>query len=210
MSMWGALAQGINQTAGGIANAVLGRQASSQSWDRQKYAIKHRARWAVKDLRGAGLNPILAAPGGLGGGGGVNSPMAGATALGQGDITEGYKQDLAERQTVANEKVSNAQAHAQSTQAHLNSAAAMKQFQDIDTGKSLAKLNARLAETAVNNAMNLEEIRKGIRADNVEKEGRAELWKNDFSKGIMQGRILFPVDEIISKGMNLFGPGGKK
>lgn len=50
-----------------ISGAFNARQAA-KAFDRSVLAYKHRYQWAVEDLRAAGLNPILAATGGMTGG----------------------------------------------------------------------------------------------------------------------------------------------
>lgn len=52
---------------GGAISAGASHAASNLAWSRQKKVLKHQIRWRVKDLRAAGLNPILAASPGTGG-----------------------------------------------------------------------------------------------------------------------------------------------
>lgn len=54
----------------------------NQNWSRQKRVLQESIRWRVNDLRQAGLNPILAASSGLGGGASAN--MAGSSPSGSG------------------------------------------------------------------------------------------------------------------------------
>lgn len=64
---WGAAIAGAASLAGSLlsSNSAAGASASSE------YAAKHRYRWAVDDMRRAGLNPVLAA---------TSGGIAGATA----------------------------------------------------------------------------------------------------------------------------------
>lgn len=53
---------------GGALGTGLSFLGASNAWKRQKKVLQRGIQWKVKDLRAAGLNPILAAGGGLGGG----------------------------------------------------------------------------------------------------------------------------------------------
>lgn len=71
----GALAgAGIGLLGSGIGYA-LGNAASNKAWQRQKNVLQKGIRWRVKDLKAAGLNPILAAGGSISGMGGGSVPM---------------------------------------------------------------------------------------------------------------------------------------
>lgn len=71
-------------TAGSAISYGFGRKAANDQWDRQKDAWVKGPSYQVMGLRRAGLNPILAAKGGLGGGG--FSPSAVASG-GQGGFS---------------------------------------------------------------------------------------------------------------------------
>lgn len=67
----------------GIGAALSAEAASrSRKWARKNY--RHRFQWSMQDMREAGLNPILAAGGGLGGSGGMgNVPPAQVPDIGR-------------------------------------------------------------------------------------------------------------------------------
>lgn len=58
---------GAGLLGGGISTGIGMSEASkNRKW--QRHNMRHKYRWAVSDMRKAGLNPILAAGGGIGGG----------------------------------------------------------------------------------------------------------------------------------------------
>lgn len=77
-----AVAGGLIGLAGDIFGGVFGassaKKAADVAWHRQRKFYKHRYQWQMKDMRKAGLNPILSA-GGAPGTGGV--PVADTSAI---------------------------------------------------------------------------------------------------------------------------------
>ena len=75
---------GIGETVGGLFATGLASQANKnakkaarRAYERSVKAYQSRFQWSMEDMRKAGLNPILAAQGGLGGpGAGVSAPTA--------------------------------------------------------------------------------------------------------------------------------------
>lgn len=91
--------------AGGATSAVMSaREARKQrEWSRENY--KHRFRWSMEDMKEAGLNPILAAGMGLGGGGtpsGASASMPNLAGIGD-QVTTGIQKG-AERKKMNVEK----------------------------------------------------------------------------------------------------------
>lgn len=64
------------------------KELASDSWKRQKSVLQNRIKWAVLDMKGAGLNPLLAVSGGVAGGAG-SAPMGVAHIGGGGNIPAG-------------------------------------------------------------------------------------------------------------------------
>lgn len=79
---------------GGVLGSALGTglgfKTATDAWRRQKRVLQKGIQWKVADLRKAGLNPILAAGGGLGGGSAPGVQAAKIPAIGQ-DINTGRK-----------------------------------------------------------------------------------------------------------------------
>lgn len=65
----GAATGAASQAVGGAINMGVDAHVRNQNWSRQKRAMQEKYQWAVRDLRAAGLNPVLAARGGIGMGG---------------------------------------------------------------------------------------------------------------------------------------------
>ncbi len=90
------------------AGIAAGAASRSRRWARKNY--KHRFQWSMEDMRKAGLNPILAAGGGLGGSGAMgNVPPAATPDVGR-NIT-------AARQVGNQKRLWNAQIEATTAQA---------------------------------------------------------------------------------------------
>lgn len=74
----GGFATGIALTVkGGKKAREFAREQSARARQFTREVGRHKYQWAVRDLKAAGLNPILAATGGLSGGGG-SAPIASA------------------------------------------------------------------------------------------------------------------------------------
>lgn len=59
----------VGDFASGALNSIWAGAAEDKAWDRQKKILRNRHQWEMEDLRKAGLNPILTATKGFGGGG---------------------------------------------------------------------------------------------------------------------------------------------
>lgn len=84
----------IGALGGGVSSALSARAAkSARAWSKRRYAERYQV--TMKDMRKAGLNPILAAGMGLGGGGTPSGAAASMPNLaGIGDsVTRGAEQE---------------------------------------------------------------------------------------------------------------------
>lgn len=101
----GAIGGIVGAAGSAITAAMSARQARKQrAWARKNY--KHRFQWSVKDMRKAGINPILAAQSGLGGGGTPSGAAAQVPDFGKvGDQIISGVQKQAERKKMDVEKI---------------------------------------------------------------------------------------------------------
>ena len=85
-------------SAGGSAlGALFSKKAADAAWRRQKTAMQNQVSWRVADLKRSGINPVLAAGAGLGGGGvGVSavSPSAGPNIANDTFSASKFKEEM--------------------------------------------------------------------------------------------------------------------
>jgi hypothetical protein len=102
MSAWGS----VLGAAGDLANTALGLFQTHKAYRRAKDMYQHRYQWAVDDMRKAGLNPVLAASGGVSTGG-LNAGQVGDTGNFGSNAVAAYKasqeSDLIKSQIEANQ-----------------------------------------------------------------------------------------------------------
>lgn len=165
-------------------NYGISKDLSDQAWKRQKTILKKQIRWRVKDLRKAGLNPILAAGSSLGGG--APSVATGTTP----DIGDAV--DVAARTYSANRskkaEIKNLEASAEN-----NSAAAAKSREGAITERShqnyldeqsgAAAASARQSDANASLLMTEERLKS---LTEPEAQMRSELHTNPSTKWIMK------------------------
>lgn len=168
-----------------------------QNWSRQKNVLQKGIRWKVRDLRAAGLNPILAATG-LGGGAsapsmtGSNSAGAGAsTAAGMAAGTAAGRAGSEVAKNKALELAATAQAGHSNEQA-LN-AAETRPFLKAQAEREA--WNAQAAEIGLQRSI----------AELVPLQALADMLKDDVSKSQWQQFQLYQPKGLIEKGLTLGG-----
>lgn len=106
--MWPAIIAG----GAALAGSAMSMMSSSNASGASEYAAKHRYRWAVDDMRRAGLNPVLAATsGGIAGATAPNYQQAnysGMSQAGQSAATV-YNASSQRKQVESNMELQNAQ-----------------------------------------------------------------------------------------------------
>lgn len=110
-----------------LFDAGLSELAAHQAWKRQEKMLTHQMQWRVEDLKKAGLNPMLAITGGMGGGGGGSVPMAHGPSTNIASVMQALGQN----------KAVNAQVSLTDSQRDLNLAQASKLRSEIDLNEVL-------------------------------------------------------------------------
>lgn len=161
---------GYYQAAASAAGSLLGAGPSygfnamgaSLAFDRQKKMIIRGPTWAVKGLKRAGLNPILAASGGLKIGGAGDAKQAHAAQNSNAGLAGAQGLLLGEQSSAANAAAAHSNAQADIVRAGQPRADALRAFYQTERGRALlitAEENAALPTSAAGAA-----IRGGYRA----------------------------------------------
>lgn len=101
---------------GGAIGMGVDAHVRNQNWSRQKRILQERFQWMVRDLRAAGLNPVLAATGGMGGGGApaltgsASGGLGSSIASGLGAGAQASKASSEAKKNKATEEAATAQA----------------------------------------------------------------------------------------------------
>lgn len=153
MSGWAAVGAAAGNIIGGIATARMNQL-------NQQKIMQNRIQWQVGDLKRAGLNPILAATGGFGGG----NQAPGNVAPDMGHIGSSAYDAMAKRQEMA---LKGKQIEILDTQADLNQA---------NSAKAIAE-----AKVQGQQLKNLEETLRHLQADYKKKHQKGDFY-DDVNK----------------------------
>jgi hypothetical protein len=143
--MLGEIIGGAMDLAGGIYSAEANKDMNSQNLAAQREAMKKAHQWEVKDLKKAGLNPILSA-GGSGASGSVGSSIAvsnPASGVSSAARMAFIERKQAESQVELNKdlaKQAKATAQNQIAQAKLNATATAKQVAELPRAQTIGEI----------------------------------------------------------------------
>lgn len=100
MSYAPAIIAAAGKVASGLFGASSARRAATKAWERTVKAYKHRYQWQMKDMRKAGLNPILSAD--IGAAGVGSAGIADTSAIKQlGDAPAAALDAMQKKATIA-------------------------------------------------------------------------------------------------------------
>lgn len=143
----------------------------------QKKMYKHRFRYSVNDMKKAGINPILAADAGLGGGG---SPGGSAATISQPDLGGAINtsKDLRQKKTLRKEQ------EALATQQALNSAQMLKQSEEQTKLLNAQKLKTHAETESIGWRRPFADVGKDV--SKLYKTGKGAVTNPNFWKNQMQ------------------------
>lgn len=196
-----AITGGITSAAGGLAGSVLDTftqdqladNASARAYEANKNLYQHRYRWAVEDLKKAGLNPILAA-GGLSG-----SPSGVGTITPTRPDTPASALKLRqERKMEADENLVNAQEGLAVSSKKLNALVGALRSQEYNTEQFRTLQNQSYAEI------------EALKAKMYRKYPELLMYES-LSKGGATGAAVYGISKLFSGGGKmLFSPQQKQ
>jgi len=170
----------ISGAVGGAIGMGVDAHVRNQNWSRQKRVMQEKYQWMVRDLKAAGLNPVLAATGGLKGASLPAMSQSSSGHLGSSvasGLAAGATASKASSEIAKNRAVEDA-ATAQSRKAN-EEALNAKEYRPYI--QSQAQRGAADAESA---RINVEQMRLRI----PEMEAIAEMWANPVTRKLMQSK----------------------
>lgn len=180
----GASSQGgqLQAQLGQAISTGIGIQRNNVSWRRQKKVLQNQIRWRVADLRAAGLNPILAAGSGLGGGGASPPVQPSIPDFGAG-ASAGSRAGSEAARNRSQIEANNANAAAQKAQAE-------RQREGVNTEKAQqAALNSQAAYNAAN-SLAAQANANLMNAKAPAEAAISQLWTDPKTRKIMAGRAM--------------------
>lgn len=162
------IAGGASLLGGLMGNSASAKQAqATREWQEELSNTAHQRE--VKDLRAAGLNPILSVNRS-----GASTP-AGATAQQSDPITPAVNSALAANKNPAEKALLEQQANSARSVIYLNDQLALKAQADADLSKSAADLNRIEANNRGLTAQNIPLTGENLKASTAELRSRAML-----------------------------------
>lgn len=160
-----------------IGKTILAVKASNKAWQRQKTLAQKMIQWRVRDLRAAGLNPVLAAQGALGSAGAPATP--GTSFPNTGDASDRFGKTMAGEQ-------SNLMKDQIRSQIAANNAAAARQTAAVDTELENQNQMRATAELYGANARQVEAQTDLVRTRIDQAQANQELWQFTPTRRILQ------------------------
>lgn len=174
MSVWGAVASGIATLVGnrqkGQINSLLAKD--QRSWEEQMSATAYRR--AMKDMKLAGLNPILAYQKGP-----ASTPSGASASIGGGDLGASVASGM---------QAGTAASMAKTQQKNIDMDTLKKREEMLLVSAQAAetmereKLNRELQRQAAEQAERTREERKAVGYENERRKAEAELFKTEMGR----------------------------
>jgi len=149
-----------SQAVGGAINMGVDAHTRNQAWSRQKRAMQEKYQWAVRDLKAAGLNPILAATGGISPGAAPNV----ATSSTGGFANVGMAGAAGSQAETAKDKKGSEIAKNQALQGAAEAQGAKAREEALNAGEQRSFIRAS-AEKAQHDAKSADLMRQRIEAE---------------------------------------------
>ncbi|AXL15415.1 DNA pilot protein [Microviridae sp.] len=183
---------------GSAISAGVSASESKKARKFQKRVLQNQIQWRVRDLKLAGINPILAAGSGLGGGG--------APAPVQPSIPDFGSSAAAGARAGADVKRSKADVRQRQTQADANNAIVLNQKAQaakanagVDTERAQQLALQEAANYSANNARVAEANADLLRSNLPQARAIADMWDDPSMKRVMQFKHLMSGTPLVTR-----------